>query len=345
MYLDLNRNYWWPDMKRDCVKYVEKCLTCLKVKAEHQKPYGKIQPLEIPVWKWEKITMDFDDHLPLVEFAYNNSYHASIKMPPYYMLYGRKCRTPEAQDRWKSYANKRRIPIEFNVRDFVMLKVSPWKGVMRFKNKGKLSPRFFGPFKILKRVDEVAYVLELPEEMKGIHNTFHVSYLRKFLADESSVIALDEVEISPELTFQEEPIAILGRKSRQLRNKEIPLVKLEWKHRKGTSIRWELEEKMRIRKPRRHQVLYSSRNLEAQDNRIYEYEVSIFSNTEYTFLWSIRRIQGMDNGRIPVGRKPNDEYHKGMDNGRILTGREPSFLPKKVNEIGPKTTKDDIENK
>ncbi|GJY21673.1 putative reverse transcriptase domain-containing protein [Tanacetum coccineum] len=224
---------------------------------------------------------NWDDHLPLVEFAYNNSYHASIKMSPYEMLYGRKCRTPvcwdevgsselastdvvlattekietirerlkEAQDRWKSYANKRRRPIEFNVGDFVMLKVSPWKGVMQFKNKGKLSPRFIGPFKILKRVGEVAYTLELPEEMRGIHNTFHVSYLRKCLADESSVITLDEVEINPESTFQEEPITILVRKSRQLRNKEISLVKVEWKHRKGTSVRWEPEVKMRIRYP------------------------------------------------------------------------------------------------
>ncbi|GJZ77775.1 putative reverse transcriptase domain-containing protein [Tanacetum coccineum] len=137
-----------------------------------------------------------DDHLPLVEFAYNNSYHASIKMSPYEMLYGRRCRTPvcwdevgsrelastdvmlattekieticerlkEAQDRWKSYANKRRRPIEFHVGEFVMLKVSLWKGVMRFKNKGKLSTRFIGPFKILKKVGEVAYTLELPEE-------------------------------------------------------------------------------------------------------------------------------------------------------------------------------------
>ncbi|GJU19323.1 putative reverse transcriptase domain-containing protein [Tanacetum coccineum] len=224
---------------------------------------------------------NWDDHLPLVEFAYNNSYHASIKMPPYEMLYGRRCRTPvcwdevgsrelastdvvlattekietirerlkAAQDRWKSYANNRRRPIEFNVGDFVMLKVSPWKGVLRFKNKGKLSPRFIGPFKILKRVGEVAYVLELPEEMRGIHNTFHVSYLRKCLAEESSVITLDDVEIDPELTSREEPITILGRKSRQLRNKIIPLVKVEWKHRKGTSIRWEPEEKMRIRYP------------------------------------------------------------------------------------------------
>ncbi|GJX79209.1 putative reverse transcriptase domain-containing protein [Tanacetum coccineum] len=210
---------------------------------------------------------NWDDYLPLVEFAYNNSYHSSIKMPPYEMLNGRRCRTPvywdevgsrelastdvvlattekieticerlkEAQDRWKSYANRRRRPIEFDVGDFVMLKVSPWKGVMRFKNKGKLSPRFIGPFKNLKKVGEVAYTLELPEEMRGIHNTFHVSYLRKCLSDESSVITLDDVEINPELTFQEEPVAILERKSRQLRNKEIPLVKVEWKHRKGSS--------------------------------------------------------------------------------------------------------------
>nr|GEV44860.1 hypothetical protein [Tanacetum cinerariifolium] len=113
-------------------------------------------------------------------------------------------RLKEAQDRWKSYANKRRRPIEFNVGDFVMLKVSPWKGVMRFKNKRKLSLRLIGPFKILKKVGEVAYVLKLLKEMKG-------------------------------------------RKSRQLRNKEISLVKVEWKHRKGTSIRWEPEEKMRIK--------------------------------------------------------------------------------------------------
>nr|GEW07528.1 hypothetical protein [Tanacetum cinerariifolium] len=156
-------------------------------------------------------------------------------------------RLKEAPGRWKSYGNKRKRAIEFNVEDFVVLKVSPWKGVMQFKNKGKLSPRFIGPFKILKTVGEVAYTLELPKEMRGIHNTFHVSYLRKCLTDESSVITLDEVAINPESTFQEESITILGRKSRQLRNKEIPLVKVEWKHRKGTSIRWEPKEKIRIR--------------------------------------------------------------------------------------------------
>nr|GEW11129.1 hypothetical protein [Tanacetum cinerariifolium] len=169
------------------------------------------------------------------------------------MLYGRRCRTPvcwdevgsrelastdvvlattekietirerlkEAQDRWKNYANKRRRPIKYDVGDLVVLKVSSWKGVMWFKNKGKLSSRFIGPFKILKKVGEVAYTLELPKEMRGVHNTFHVSYLRKCLSDESSVITLDDVEINLELAFQEEPVAILGRKSRQIRNKEF----------------------------------------------------------------------------------------------------------------------------
>ncbi|GKA38852.1 putative reverse transcriptase domain-containing protein [Tanacetum coccineum] len=190
---------------------------------------------------------NWDDHLPLVEFAYNSSYHASIKMPLYEMLYGRRCRTPAAQDRWKSYADNRRRPIEFNVGDFFMLKFLPWKGVLWFKNKVKLSPRFIGPFQILKRVGEVAYVLELLKEMRGIHNTFHVSYLIKFLVDESSVITLDDIEINLEITTREELVAILGRKSRQLYNKELPLVKVQWKHRKGISIRLEPEEKMRIR--------------------------------------------------------------------------------------------------
>nr|GEW06398.1 retrotransposon protein, putative, Ty3-gypsy subclass [Tanacetum cinerariifolium] len=235
MYLDLKKNYWWPGMKRDCVKYVEKSLTCLKFKAEHQKPYGKVQPLEIPVWKWEKITMELaSTDVVLATAEKIETIREGLKV---------------TQDRWKSYAGNRRRPTAFNVGDFVMLKVSSWKGVLRFKNKGKLSLRFIGPFKILKRVGEVAYVLELPEEMKGIHNTFHVSYLRKCLTDESSVITIDDVEINSKLTSREEPTIILGRKSRKLQNKIIPLVKVEWKQRKGTNVRREPEENMRVRYP------------------------------------------------------------------------------------------------
>ena len=146
----------------------------------------------------------WDEHLPLMEFSYNNSYHTSIKAAPFEALYGRKCRTPvcwaevgesqlsgpelvqettdkvlqiqerlkTARDRQKSYADRRRKPLEFAVGDKVLLKVSPWKGIMRFGKKGKLSPRFVGPFEILKRVGPVAYQLKLPEEMSGIHDVF-----------------------------------------------------------------------------------------------------------------------------------------------------------------------------
>ena len=324
MYQDLKKIYWWPNMKADIAEYVGKCLTCSRVKAETQKPSGLLVQPEIPVWKWERITMDFitklpktstgldtiwviidrltksahflpiketdemdtlaqlyfkeivirhgvpisiisdrdsrftsrfweslqkslgtrldmstayhpqtdgqsertiqtledmlracvidfgkgwDKHLPLVEFSYNNSYHASIKAAPFEALYGRKCRSPvcwtevgdmqltgpelihdtkekiftikqrlqAARDRQKSYADVRRNPMEFQVGDRVMLKVSPWKGMIRFGKRGKLNPRYIGPFKILERIGPVAYKLELPEELSRVHPTFHVS--------------------------------------------------------------------------------------------------------------------------------------------------------------------------
>ncbi|KAD3336655.1 hypothetical protein E3N88_32174 [Mikania micrantha] len=354
MYQDLRKDYWWPGMKFNVMQYVNKCLTCAQVKAEHQKPYGYVQPLEVPEWKWEHITMDFitklpltakrhdviwvivdrltksahflpiretytseklselfvkeiitrhgvpfsivsdrdtrfvsrfwkrfhesmgtrlnistayhpqtdgqsertiqtledmlraciidfggswDDHLPLVEFSYNNSYHASIGMPPYEALYGRRCRTPmcwggvgqkevgskaavlnlteklqlvkarmkAAQDRQKSYADKRRRPIEFEVGDQVLLKVSPWKGVIRFRKRGKLSPRFIGPFRIMARVGKVAYRLDLPDELNRIHPTFHVSHLRKYLANDVAYVPLNDIEVDEKLNYIEEP--------------------------------------------------------------------------------------------------------------------------------------------
>ncbi|KAD4586127.1 hypothetical protein E3N88_23728 [Mikania micrantha] len=221
---------------------------------------------------------NWDDHLPLVEFSYNNSYHASIGMPPYEMLYGRRCRTPlcwgevgqkdmgsksdvelmanklaqvrarlkAAQDRQKSYANKRRRPIEFNVGDRVLLKVSPWKGLIRFRKRGKLSPRYIGPFKILARIGKVAYQLELPDELSSIHPTFHVSHLRKCLAGETSHVFYDEIEVDDKLNYVEEPVAILDRDEKRLRNKVVKMVKVQWKHRKGSEATWETEEEMRI---------------------------------------------------------------------------------------------------
>ncbi|KAJ9544304.1 hypothetical protein OSB04_024011 [Centaurea solstitialis] len=219
----------------------------------------------------------WEDHLPLIEFAYNNSYHSSIEAAPYEILYGRKCRTPlcwnevgeeqlagpevvqitsdkinqvrerlkTARDRQKSYADKRRKDIEFQVGDQVMLKVSPWKGVIRFGKKGKLSPRYIGPFRITERIGAVAYKLELPDKLGGVHNTFHVSNLRKCLADPETAIPLLDIEVDQKLSFVEEPVAVTECKIRRLRNKEIKLVKVQWKFHKGQECTWEVESEMR----------------------------------------------------------------------------------------------------
>jgi len=223
----------------------------------------------------------WDTYLPLAEFSYNNSYHASIDRPPFEMLYGRKCRTPicwgevgqrvmgstevvlktteliqqvrsrlqTAQSRQKSYADKRRSDLEFQVGDMVLLKVSPWKGVIRFRKRAKLGPRFIGPFRVLARVGRVAYRLDLPEELSLIHNTFHVSQLRKCLVDETAVVPLEDIQVDSGLNYIEKPIAILERKTKTLRNKVIQLVKVQWQHRKGSEWTWEAEEEMRTHYP------------------------------------------------------------------------------------------------
>ena len=155
-----------------------------------------------------------------------------------------------AQDRQKSYVDKRRKPIEFQVGDKVMLKISPWKGVVRFGKRGKLSPRYVGPYKIIKRVGEVAYKLELPGELQGIHNTFHVSNLRRCLADESAEVTLNDVKVDKTLSYIEEPEAVVDRKVRKLRNKEIALVKVQRRHHRGPEATWEPEKEMRLKYPR-----------------------------------------------------------------------------------------------
>ncbi|GKB79830.1 putative reverse transcriptase domain-containing protein [Tanacetum coccineum] len=198
------------------------------------------------------------NHLPLVEFSYNNSYHASIKAAPFEALYGRKCRSPvcwtevgeaqilgpeliqettekivqikqrmqAARDRQKSYADLKRKPMEFQVGDKVMLKVSPWKGVVRFGKRGKLNPRYVGPFKVLEKVGEVAYKLELPEELSRVHNTFHVSNLKKCYADEPLAVPLDGLHFDDKLQFVEEPVEIMDREVKWLKQSRIPLVKV-----------------------------------------------------------------------------------------------------------------------
>nr|GEX31007.1 putative reverse transcriptase domain-containing protein [Tanacetum cinerariifolium] len=316
MYYNLRDRYWWPGMKKDIAEYVSKCLTCLKVKAKHQRPFGLLQQPEIPVWKG--IAMDFvtklprtssghdiiwvivdrltkfahflpmredykmdrlarlylneivarhdvsisiisdrdsrftsrfwqsmqealgtrldmrswDVHLPLVEFSYNNSYHSSVRCAPFEALCGRKCHSPiilkVARDHQKSYDDKRRKPLEFSVGDYVLLKVSPWKGVVRFGKKGKLTPRFVGPFEIIEKVGSVAYRLDLPEELNGVHDTFHVSNLKKCLADPTLQVSLDEIRVDDKLNFVEELVEILEREFKKLKRSSIAIVKVRW---------------------------------------------------------------------------------------------------------------------
>ncbi|GJY26771.1 reverse transcriptase domain-containing protein [Tanacetum coccineum] len=329
------KRYWWPGMKRDIAEYVSKCLTCLKVNAEHQRPSGLLQQPEIPVWKWEGIAMDFDYkmdrlarlylneivarhgvpisiisdrivvshqeqsmqkalgtrldmstayhpqtdghsertiqtledmlracvldfrgswdvHLLLVEFSYNNSYHSSVRCAPFEALYDRKCRSPimwaeAARDRQKSYADKRRKPLEFSVGDYVLLKVSPWKGVVHFGKKGKLAPRFVGPFEIIEKVGHMAYQLDLPEELNGVHDMFHVSNLKKCLADPTLQVPLDEIRVDAKLNFVEEPMEILEREFKKLKRSRIAIVKVRWNSKRGPKFTWEREDQMRLK--------------------------------------------------------------------------------------------------
>ena len=398
MYQDIKGNFWWPNMKREIADWVSRCLTCQKIKAEHQRPSGLLQPLEIPEWKWEHVTMDFivglpksktnhdaiwvivdrltksahflpinerytierlvnlylkeivvrhgvpvsivsdrdarftsrfwksfqeclgtrlnlstayhpqtdgqsertiqtiedmlracvldfrgnwDDHLPLVEFAYNNSYHASIGMAPYEALYGRKCRSPicweevgerkiygpelveqtkqsietikkrltAAQDRQRKYANLGRKNKEFEVGEKVLLKISPWKGVMRFGKKGKLSPRYIGPFEILRRVGNVSYQLALPPDLQYIHDVFHISVLKMYKPDNRHVLAYEPINVEPDLTYEEQPIKIIDHKIKELRNKSVKMVKVVWKNHLIEEATWEPEFEMRKNYP------------------------------------------------------------------------------------------------
>ncbi|GJT72594.1 putative reverse transcriptase domain-containing protein, partial [Tanacetum coccineum] len=223
----------------------------------------------------------WDVHLPLAEFSYNNSYHSSIRCAPFEALYGRKCRSPvlwaeigegsligpelvlemtdkvvlikeklkAARDRQKSYADKRRKPLEFKVGDQVLLRVSPWKGVVRFRKKGKLAPRYVGPFEILERIGLVAYRLRLPEELSSVHDTFHMSNLKKCLADTNLHVPLDEIKVDQTLHFVVELVEIMDQKIKKLKRRNIALVKVRWNLKRDPEFTWEHEDQLRVKYP------------------------------------------------------------------------------------------------
>ena len=223
----------------------------------------------------------WDEHLPLVEFAYNNSYQASIKAAPYEALYGRKCRSPicwddvgerrllgpeivqqtidkiqvikerlqTAQSRQKSYADVRRRKLEFQVGDHVFLRISPTKGVMRFGFRGKLSPRFVGPFEVLERMGKVAYRLALPPSLSGVHNVFHVSMLRKYIPDPSHVVDYEPLKLRDDLTYEEQLVKIVDKKEQELKRRTIHYVKVQWRNQSVREATWELEDEMKEKYP------------------------------------------------------------------------------------------------
>nr|GEW82361.1 putative nucleotidyltransferase, ribonuclease H [Tanacetum cinerariifolium] len=202
-------------------------------------------------------TGNWDDYICLVEFAYNNSWHASIKCAPFEMLYGRKCRTLIFWDQVgerviegpKSYADKHRKSLEFQPGDRVFLKVSPVRRVKRFGIKGKLSPRFIGPFEILYRVGEVSYRLALPPQLPHVHNVFHVSLLRGYKYHPLHVISYPLDQIRADLLYVEEPEAILDRQDRVMRNKTIPFVKILRRNHPEREATWKTEESIRTSYP------------------------------------------------------------------------------------------------
>jgi len=229
--------------------------------------------------------MDFDmgweEQLPLVEFAYNNSYHTSIEMAPFEALYGRPCRSPlcwaevgekhisgpelveetnknigiirkrllAAQSRQKSYADRRRRDLHHKEGDHVFLKVSPNKGLKRFGLKGKLSARFIGPFQISERIGDTAYRVTLPPQLAKIHDVFHVSMLRKYVADPSHKLRYELFDFEQDLSVEEGPAKILETRERQLRGRTIPMVRVQWEHHGPEEATWEDEKNMREKFP------------------------------------------------------------------------------------------------
>ncbi|KAM2170704.1 hypothetical protein ACFX1R_035872 [Malus domestica] len=180
--------------------------------------------------------------LDLMEFAYNNSFHSSIGMAPFKALYGRSCRTPLC---WSEVGKRVLVGPKIVDETTQNIQLSPWRGVVRFGKKCKLSPRYIGPYVITERVGEVAYRLELPPELSKVHDIFHVSMLRHYFSDPSHVIPPQPLEINPDLTYDEEPVTILDWKDKVLKNKTVRLVKVLWRNHSMEEAAWETEDRMR----------------------------------------------------------------------------------------------------
>ncbi|XP_071909682.1 uncharacterized protein [Coffea arabica] len=285
MYHDVKGLYLWECLKKDVAEFVHRCLICQQVKTEHQKPSGLLQPLEIPEWKWEHITMDFVTGLPRSQKRFDaiwlsglnsngtlrsvvwkkvsisdslgRSWRKENRRSYSYTLDRRsqekvnliRERLQATQSRQKSYADTRMKDLEFEIGDKAFLRVKPLKSGVVSKKGKKLKSRYIGPFEILKRVGNVAYQLKLPASMAKVHDVFHVSMLRKYHPDPSHVLQLEGIEVDETLTYEEGPVQVLDREVKELRNKKIPLVKILWRNHGQEEATWELEEEMQKKYP------------------------------------------------------------------------------------------------
>ncbi|SPT20051.1 unnamed protein product [Triticum aestivum] len=225
--------------------------------------------------------MKWEDCLPYAEFSYNNSFQASSGKAPFEILYGRKCRAPlnwsetgerqllgndliseaeemckvirenlkAAQSRQKSYYDSKHRDLAFEIGDHVYLRVSPMKGTRRFGIKGKLAPRYVGPFKIIGKRGDLAYQLELPSNFANVHDVFHVSQLRKCFKTPERTVNFEEIDLQEDLSYHLHPIAILEETERKTRNKSIKFLKVKWSHHSDREATWEREDHLRSEYP------------------------------------------------------------------------------------------------
>ncbi|GJU71024.1 putative reverse transcriptase domain-containing protein [Tanacetum coccineum] len=277
VFMDLMNRVCKPYLGRFVIVFIDDILDYSKSKEEHEvhlklvleslrkeKLYAKFSKYNSKEWnsgddqlrlRWMIYLVVLADVVESVRDAIGFEYclasssgWTNIRCAPFEALYGRKCRSPILWAEIRE-GDKRRKPLEFEVGDRVLLRVSPWKGVVRFGKKGKLAPRYVGPFEILERIGLVAYRLRLPEELNSVHDTFHVSNLKKCLADASLHVPLDEIKVDKTLCFVEEPVEIMDREIKKLKRRKIALVKVRWNSKRGPEFTWEHEDQMRIKYP------------------------------------------------------------------------------------------------
>ncbi|WVZ76016.1 hypothetical protein U9M48_024021 [Paspalum notatum var. saurae] len=272
MYQDLKQKFWWTRMKWEIAKYVSECDVCQRVKADHLKPAGMLQPLALPAWKWEDIHMDFIVGLPRSQKGYDSiwviidrftkSAHFIPSELGERVTFGPDLVTQaeeqvklihnnlkRAQSRQKSYSDNRRRPLVFEVGDHVYLWVSPMKEVHHFGVKGKLAPRYIGPFKITEQCGPVAYRIELAPHLAAVHDVFHVLQLKKCLRVPKEVVDTSQIQIEPDLTYEENPIKILDQKQRTTRRIKIKFYKVQWSNHSEEEATWEQKEYLQTKYP------------------------------------------------------------------------------------------------